>query len=188
MRRKTLPALTLSGLPGIQEIPWGSHFCQFYRGHGELMESLAHYFRAGIRNQERCLWFTSGTRSGIEAHGALLEAMPEVEASIKSGAIRVVRRNASVPSSAELIVEERKAVADGHHGLRIAGNPCSLTKARSVSRRHEEKFSAVMASRRIVALCSYDLGKCAPTEIFEVILHHGFAIEREDGHWTVYQR
>ena len=48
-----------SGIEVIGNIPWGTHFCQFYRTKKELVDTLVPYFRAGLENNEFCICITT---------------------------------------------------------------------------------------------------------------------------------
>jgi hypothetical protein len=37
------------GIEIMGDVPWGTHFCQFYETSGDLIEILAPYFRQGLR-------------------------------------------------------------------------------------------------------------------------------------------
>ncbi len=50
---------TISGIDIIGDIPWGIHFCQFYHTKEDLMDILIPYFKAGLENNEFCLWVIS---------------------------------------------------------------------------------------------------------------------------------
>ncbi|HEX9114194.1 MAG TPA: MEDS domain-containing protein, partial [Nitrospirota bacterium] len=50
-----------SGIPLIGDLPWGSHFCQFYQTAEDLLDILLPYLEAGVENNEFCIWITSGT-------------------------------------------------------------------------------------------------------------------------------
>ena len=51
--------LRKSGIDIIGDISWGTHFCQFYQTKEDLMDILVPYFKAGLENNEFCLWVTS---------------------------------------------------------------------------------------------------------------------------------
>ncbi|HEX7158779.1 MAG TPA: MEDS domain-containing protein, partial [Edaphobacter sp.] len=50
--------LTRYGVPGIGKVPFGTHVCHFRRVREDLIDTLAPYFAAGLRNNERCVWVT----------------------------------------------------------------------------------------------------------------------------------
>ncbi|MEN4018226.1 MAG: MEDS domain-containing protein [Methanobacterium sp.] len=37
----------------------GTHFCQFYQTKEDLIDVLIPYFKAGLENNEFCMWITS---------------------------------------------------------------------------------------------------------------------------------
>ena len=57
-----------SGIAAVGDVPWGTHFCQFYRTESDLADTLVPYFEAGLRNDESCLWIT-GDRLEAQARG-----------------------------------------------------------------------------------------------------------------------
>lgn len=48
-----------SGIDIIGDVSWGTHFCQFYQTREDLIEILIPYFKAGLENNEFCMWITS---------------------------------------------------------------------------------------------------------------------------------
>ena len=52
-------SLRKSGIDIVGDVPWGTHFCQFYQTKEDLMDILVPYFKEGLENNEFCLWITS---------------------------------------------------------------------------------------------------------------------------------
>ena len=48
-----------SGINIIGDMPWGTHFCQFCETREDLMDILVPYFKAGLENNEFCIWVIS---------------------------------------------------------------------------------------------------------------------------------
>ena len=48
-----------SGIDVIGEIPWGTHFCQFYQNKQDLLATIIPYFQAGLQNNEFCMWIAA---------------------------------------------------------------------------------------------------------------------------------
>ena len=48
-----------SGINIIGDLPWGAHFCQFYQTKEDLTDILVPFFKAGLENNEFCMWVTS---------------------------------------------------------------------------------------------------------------------------------
>ncbi len=55
----------------IGKIPWGTHFCQFYKTKEDLIDVLVPYFKSGLENNEFCMWVTSEPLSAEEAKRSL---------------------------------------------------------------------------------------------------------------------
>lgn len=181
--------ITESGIPGMGKIPWGSHFCQLYAYRQDLVESLVSYFVAGLRNNERCIWITSDFYDAKDAETDLRKAMPRLEGMMKEGRIQI--RNfhewsGSVTSSSPWLKEEQDALAESYQGLRMAGDMGFIERPEwDTFMAYENALHRTFTSHRILALCNYNLHKCQPTDIFEVIRNHLFTLCRRDGYWEV---
>jgi hypothetical protein len=47
-----------AGLDIVGDVPWGTHFCQFYQSPQDLLDVLVGYFRQGLEDNEFCMWVT----------------------------------------------------------------------------------------------------------------------------------
>lgn len=65
-----------SGIALVGDLPWGSHFCQFYQTKKDLLDVLVPYFRAGLENNEFCVWVTSGFFTTEVAMRAMNKGVP----------------------------------------------------------------------------------------------------------------
>src|SRR5665811_211467 len=68
---------TFSGIQILGNMPWGSHFCQFYNTKQDLLEILVPYFKTGLENNEFCLWIAADPIDVNIATHALEKAVPE---------------------------------------------------------------------------------------------------------------
>ena len=63
------------------EIPWGSHFCNFYETKQDLLDTLIPYFKTGLESNEFC--FLGSLKFGLitveEAKKALEQVVPDFE-------------------------------------------------------------------------------------------------------------
>ncbi len=188
---------TRTGLPEIGEVPWGSHFCQFYQTPEELAGALVPFFKAGLENNEQCIWVTSEPFRADAACAALLAVMPDLDDRLRSGQIEIIdhdewylRAGAGQDLDAVLndwISRKERALANGYAGLRVSGNTCWIATRdqwRSFAE-YETKVNDCFHDHRIVAMCSYHLGRCTGADALEVIRNHQFAITCDDGAWNV---
>ena len=60
-----------TGIAILGDTPWGTHFCQFYDSKQDLIDILVPYFKAGLENNEFCMWVTSKPLRAEEAKAAL---------------------------------------------------------------------------------------------------------------------
>ena len=82
--------LRKSGIDLIGDVPWGTHFCQFYQTKEDLIDILVPYFKEGLENNEFCMWVTSEPLSADEAENAMRNALPEVDRYFKNGQIEII--------------------------------------------------------------------------------------------------
>src|SRR4029453_16746651 len=69
----------LSGLPTIPHLQWGSHLAHFFGAGDELRDVLVPYFKAGLENNERCLWMTGAAFNADDARSALRSAVTDFD-------------------------------------------------------------------------------------------------------------
>src|SRR4051812_18001872 len=60
-----------SGITVIGDVPWGTHFCEFYHDRQDLIDISVPYLKAGLENNELCLWVTSEPLRAEDAKAAL---------------------------------------------------------------------------------------------------------------------
>ena len=83
-------ALRKTGVDIIGEVSWGAHFCLFCRTKSDLLEILVPYFKAGLENNEFCMWIVSEPLNQGEAIEAMRRAMPNLDQYLEKGQIEVL--------------------------------------------------------------------------------------------------
>src|SRR5258708_13941344 len=68
-----------TGIDVVGEMPWGSHFCLFYETKDDLLDTLISYCKAGLENEEFCLWVVAEPLSIEEAMNPLMDAVPDLD-------------------------------------------------------------------------------------------------------------
>src|SRR5690242_21395902 len=66
-------AQRVSGIPLLDDVPWGSHLCAFYESVTDLADIAGAYFEAGLQHNEFCLWVVP-QRLALEDAAELLRA------------------------------------------------------------------------------------------------------------------
>lgn len=182
-----------SGIDIIGDVPWGTHFCQFYQTREDLMDILIPYFKAGLENNEFCMWVTSQPLDVEEAREALRGAVPDIDIYLEKGQIEII-------SYTDWYVKEgifdsdrvlngwveilNQALARGYDGLRLTGNTFWLEKKDwNDFVDYEEEVDRVLGNYNIVAICTYCLDRCNASEIIDVVINHQFALIKREVKW-----
>ncbi len=182
-----------SGIEIIGDVPWGTHFCEFYETGADLVETLVPYFRAGLLANEFCMWVTSEPLGTAQAKAALKKAVPDLEARMKRGQIEILDYSQWYTKSGKFNSDEvlrgwvdkhEAALKKGFEGLRLTGNTFWLEDADwGDFAAYEKAVNDVIGRYRMIALCTYSLKKCSTTEILEVMANHEFALIKRRNRW-----
>src|ERR1700735_2470479 len=120
-----------SGLQAIPYLQWGSHLTQFFGSGDELRDLLVPYFKAGLENNESCLWVTGAAFDAEDARSALRAAVPNLDQRERSRQIEIADAEEWYAAGqklqpneivADLLQRERDALDAGFTGLRTNGN------------------------------------------------------------------
>ncbi len=185
-----------SGIALIGDLPWGSHFCQFYRTKKDLTDVLVPYFRAGLENNELCIWVTSDFVNDEDALRAMkrgvagfpqylqkkqMEIFPYTDWYLKGGRFDL-RRTLRM-----WMEKHNEALSRGFDGMRVSGNPYWIDNKKDWDdfACYEAEINNVIGGTRMLVLCTYSLKKCGVVEIMDVVKNHEFALAMNRGAWQV---
>ncbi|MBI2940829.1 MAG: MEDS domain-containing protein [Chloroflexi bacterium] len=192
---RTGEELTTSGIDIIGSVPWGSHFCQFYQAAEDLLDILLPYFRAGLENDEFCMWVTAQPVSETDAERAMREVVPDLDRYLDSGQLEIIPHSEwylkggafnSERVLAGWVDKLNGALVRGYNGLRLTGNTFWLEKRdwRGFSD-YERAVDNVIGRYRMLALCTYQADRCGVSEVADVISNHQFALIKRHGQWEI---
>jgi len=181
----------------VGDVPWGTHFCQFYETKKDLIEILVPYFKMGLENNEFCMWITSEPLSAKEAAEALKKEACNLDDYIKRGQIEILdysqwyMKPGYFDSEQVLrgwVEKEKEALRNGFDGLRLTGNTMWLEKKdyRGFTE-YEVAINSVIGNFRMLAICTYSLDKCGTSEVMDVVGTHQFALIKRHGKWEIVQ-
>jgi CheY-like chemotaxis protein len=186
------PRVRDSGIEVVGEIPFGSHFCQFYRTKQDLVDTLVPFFVAGLRNHEYCTWVASEPFGAEEAEAAMRAAMPDFQDRLARGQIEIWDYKdwylASGGRLSQLIQacidREKRALDEGYAGLRVTGNTFWLEpEAWDEFVAYEAEVNRTVSQYQIIGLCTYCLDRCRAGDVLDVCRNHQFALARRAGEW-----
>ncbi len=184
-----------SGIDIIGEVPWGAHFCQFYQSKEDLIDILVPYLKAGLENNEFCMWVTSAPLDVEEAYSAMKNTVSDIDKYLENGQIEIIPytdwyvKDGYFDSDRVLngwVDKLNNALDRGFDGLRLTGNTFWLEKEDwNEFVDYEEEVNHVIGSYQMIAMCTYCLDKCNANEIIDVVNNHQFALIKRDEEWTL---
>jgi len=183
------------GLSIVGEIPWGTHLCEFYQTKEDLIDILVPYFKAGLENNEFCMWVTAEPLNEEEAKKALEKSLPNLSEYLERGQIEIISykdwyvKDGGFNSDRVLqgwVSKLENALGKGFAGLRLTGNPFWLEKSDwKAFTDYEEAVNNVIGQYKMIAVCTYSLDKCNAHEILDVMKNHQFALVKRSGKWEL---
>ncbi len=175
-----------SGIPVLGQVPWGTHFCQFYQTREHLAEVLVPYFKAGLENDEFCVWVTSEAMTCEQARAALAAVVPDLAQREARGQIEIFPYTdwylAGGAFDMNRILEGwrkkyQEGLDRGFAGLRVSGNTAWLESWHWDSfSEYEQSIDGAIEGANILVLCTYNLDRCGPYELLDVVRNHQFAL------------
>jgi PAS domain-containing protein len=184
-----------TGIEVIGQVPWGTHFCQFYGSRQDLLGVLVPYIRQGLADHEFCMWIASEPLAADEAKAALRAVEPGLDDCLRNGQIEILDHREWYTRTGRFDAGEvlkgwasklEGALARGYEGLRLTANTFWLEKRDWADfTAYEEAVNRVIGTCRMLALCTYSLDKCGAPEIMDVVSNHRFALVKRDGRWQM---
>jgi PAS domain S-box-containing protein len=184
-----------SGISVIGGVPWGTHFCQFYRTKQDLIDVLVPYFKAGLEGNEFCMWITSEPLMVAEAREAMTEAVSGFDEYLSRGQMEIIPYNewylvgGTFDDDRELegwVGKLERALARGYSGLRMSGNTLWLDRNHwQAFTEYEANVNDVIGKYKMLAICTYCLDKCDAGAVIDIIRNHQFSLVKQQEKWDV---
>ncbi len=192
---KVLQKPRKSGLDFLGDIPWGTHVCHLYRTKQDLIDIVVPYLRAGLEDNEFCLWVATDLIDPESAREAMAAIWPACQEYFERGQMRILDHNGwyfrQGPFEPQKMVETTldivgRALQNEYAGMRIAGNMSWIDQCQwGLLTEYEENLGALDSSHPLLTMCSYNIEKCSPAEATEVARNHGAAIVKQEDRWQV---
>jgi hypothetical protein len=185
-----------SGIALVGDLPWGTHFCQFYKTRRDLLDIVVPYFQAGMEGNELCVWVTSDFIPADEALKELHNSVPGFSNYLSRGQMEIYPytdwylKGGSFDLQRTLNMwmdKHNEALARGFQGLRVSGNPYWIDNKKDWDdfACYEAEINNVIGGMHLLVLCTYSLEKCGLAEILDVVKNHEFALAINRGEWQV---
>jgi len=184
-----------TGMSVVDALPWGTHVCQFYDTEGDVLDILVPYFKAGLENNEFCLWITSDAPSKKEAEEAMKKAVPNFVQYLERGQIEFFPYTEWYLKDGIFNLQRvlnawgdkcEQALAKGYDGVRVTGDTSWLEKRDwGDFIEYETAVNSVIDKYNMFAICTYCLDKCGGSEVVDVMNSHQFALIKRLGDWII---
>jgi PAS domain S-box-containing protein len=184
-----------SGIEVLGNIPWGTHFCQFYETKEDLLELLVPFFKAGLESNEYCLWILCEPITEQDAFNALQKAVPNLTDYMDKKSIEIFpckdwyaksgKFDAKLVNHAWL-QELQDALSRGYDGMRVNGNETWLDKNNwDDFMEYENELNRLLQNRRMIVLCTYQLTRSDGRRVLDVAHAHECVVSRRQRHWEI---
>lgn len=187
--------LVITGIDVIGAVPWGTHFCQFYQSKQDLLDILVPYFKAGLENNEFCMWVTAEPLNEGEARAAMAKAIPDFAQYQSRGQIEILSHDKWYLKDGVFDLQRvlngwvdklNQALAGGYAGMRVSGNTAWLERnGWKDFTEYEAEINNVIGKYRMMVLCTYWLDKCGASDVIDVVNNHQFALLKKEGRWEL---
>ena len=187
--------LRRTGVNVLGDMPWGSHVCMFYESKEDLLDTVGHYFKAGLESNEFCLWAPSDPVTVEEARVGLSRRIPDFDRHLAAGNMEIVPAREWYLDGDQFGLARiingwneklRGALANGHDGIRVSGNAFWLhTKHWEEFCDYERQLNAMLKDQPMIVLCTYPMVASGAMEVLEVARIHHLAVARRKGDWEV---
>jgi signal transduction histidine kinase len=184
-----------SGIGVLGSVVWGTHVCLFYRTKEDLVKILVPYFKAGLENNEFCMWITCDPLDPTEVESAMRKAMPDFDKYLKKAQIEILPHDQWYLDGG-IFDRERVmkgwmdklnlALNNGYAGARITGNMSWLDEEFWESFiEYEHQLNETIDRLPIIVVCTYRLDGCRTSEIVDVVNTHQLALLEREGKWKL---
>jgi DNA repair protein RadC len=180
-----------TGISALGALPWGSHICVFYGTTQDLVDTLGFYFKAGLENNELCVWTTAPLFGKKRAIAAMLKQVPDLNRYLKTGQLEFTPYTTAYIKDGvfnmqkalySLAYRTKQAFANNYEGMRIAGYVAYLKmKQWQVIISFEREINKYIVNTPTLGLCAYPLDKCNASQFIDVIGTNRYAFIVQGG-------
>ena len=184
-----------SGIEAIGDIPWGTHFCQFYHTREDLLDLLVPYLQAGLENNEFCIWITTEIVNQEDAKTAMKKAMPDFDQYLNKGQIEILAYTDLYVKDGvfdmqkvlnEWINKLNTALSNGYDGMRATGDTFWLRKGNWKDyAEYEDELNNSISQHHMLAFCTYPLDKYEASCVIDIACSHELALVKHRNEWIL---
>ena len=181
------------GIPGIEKAQWGEHTCVFFNTKDELLNLTAPYIKAGLEDNEFCMWITGDPATENDALSALEQVLPDARHYLETHQLEIHPHDQWYLSSgvfhADVVLRNwmtkaKEAEGKGFAGIRVTGNPFWLESEQDWQEfgAYEQAVTQSIRNERVLALCTYPM-VCQFDNVIQTLSSHGTTLIASHEFW-----
>lgn len=110
--------LRSTGIRVADAMPWGAHICLFYETKHDLLDTNSAYIKAGLDDNEYCVWAISQPITQEDAWAALRRDVPDLDGRIAANQLEILPGYSWYLKGGE--VDSKKITSGWHEKLQSA--------------------------------------------------------------------
>jgi DNA-binding CsgD family transcriptional regulator len=187
--------LRQTGIVVQAKIPWGTHLCLFHETKQDLLDTMVPYLRAGLKNNEFCLWILQPRITRREALEALRRGVPDFNRYLSEGSIELVLQEEWYTDGGTFdlatVIERfrqktEEAISKGYVGLRANGSSAWLQEVNPITFGElEKKLDDLIADQKMIVVCTFPLRDSNSAQVLDAARTHQLTAAIRDGSWEV---
>lgn len=182
------------GIAGVDKVPWGEHVCVFFDTEGELLNLCVPFIKAGLEDNEFCMWITGEPVTEQRAFEALQEVLPNAHQYLAEKQLEILPYKqwylGSGVFDAQIVLDNwvskaRYIEARGFAGIRITGNPLWLQSEKDWAKfgAYEQTVHHAIRNERVIALCTYPMNICESKSMLNTLSAHSSTLLPRGDQW-----
>jgi DNA-binding CsgD family transcriptional regulator len=174
-------------------MPWGTHICIFYETKEDLLDTNASYFKAGLENNEFCVWAFADPVTEENAKNSLRRVVADFDRRLAAGQIEVLPGYEWYLKGDQFDLKRitggwsdklRGALSNGYDGMRVSGNAFWMeTNHWKEFCEYEHELDESLVGQKMIAMCTYSLRASRAVDLLDVTRAHQFSVARRNGQW-----
>ena len=182
-----------SGIEGLGDLSFGTHFCLFYETEQDLIETLVLYFKTGLANNELCLWITSDSIE--KARNALRQVIPSADQHLEAGQIEILACQQwycvdnifdATRTIQALDAKLSQALEKGYARMRVLGDEAWLSQEHwKPFSDYEGNLDTQFGNKPLSIVCAYPAHAHNAADILDIARTHRFIAAKRNGKWEI---
>ena len=178
----------------INYTPPTQHTSLFYNSVEEYLDIVIFYLKAGLENNEFCLWNVPETLSPADAWEHLSKAIEDLDVYFAKEQLSIRDYKSfylkdgvfSAYKTIESFIElEKEVLAKGFKGVRVTGDGTWALGDNWLSLiTYERDINRFVESHKIRAICSYSIEKLGLKDICDIGANHQSSLVKQMGNWN----